>query len=369
MACKKHQTNLEHLITDTLISLIQLGLHGTSNNKVQIATRVSWPEVLKMASMQGVSAICLDGMQQLTEQPALDKALKLQWIGGVLKQEQAWQQQWRMAQQLAALYAANGIGTYVMKGFSLSRLYPQPAHRPCTDMDCFLLAQDGTCAYGAGNDIAAHNGLKVDCGYYKHSKILLRGLTVENHQYLLPVKGSGKAKRFERELRSWIDNGHNAHIGETELKATSPFFDAVFVLAHAQEHFLTEGIILRHICDWAMVLKAHGSTVNWQEWKKVCQTYGLLSFGYAMSRLAQRICGVDIPFDCPNNDDADRRLLNDTLYRQPGCDRQASDFKVRVALIRNMMRDSWKYRLFSDTNSLLFCTRRVWGYLFDKDLD
>lgn len=125
------------MITDTLISLIQLGLHGTSNSKVQIATRVSWPEVLKMASMQGVSAICLDGMQQLTEQPALDKALKLQWIGGVLKQEQAWQQQWRMAQQLAALYAANGIGTYVMKGFSLSRLYPQPAHRPCTDMDCF----------------------------------------------------------------------------------------------------------------------------------------------------------------------------------------------------------------------------------------
>lgn len=88
-----------------------------------------------------------------------------------------------------------------------------------------------------------------------------------------------------------------------------------------------------------------------------------------MSRLAQRVCGVDIPFDCPSNDDADRRLLDDTLYRQPGCDRQASDFKVRVALIRNMMRDSWKYRLFSDTNSLLFCTRRVWGYLFDKDLD
>ena len=135
------------MTTDTLISLIQLGLHGTSNSKVQIATRVSWSEVLKMASMQGVSAICLDGMQQLTEQPALDKALKLQWIGGVLKQEQAWQQQWRMAQQLAALYAANGIGTYVMKGFSLSRLYPQPAHRPCTDMDCFLLAQDGLCLW------------------------------------------------------------------------------------------------------------------------------------------------------------------------------------------------------------------------------
>ena len=348
---------------------MRLGLNGASHGKANVATDVSWPELLKMAAMQGVSAICLDGLQQMPAPPSLDKALKLQWIGGVLKQEQAWQQQWHMAQQLAALYAANGIGTYVMKGFSLSRLYPKPAHRPCTDMDCFLLAKDDTCAYDTGNDIAAHNGLKVDCGYYKHSKILLHGLTVENHQYLLPVKGSGKAKKFERELRGWINNGCNAHIGESELKATSPFFDAVFVLAHAQEHFLTEGIILRHICDWAMVLKAHAATVDWQQWKTVCRDYGLLSFGYAMSRLAHKVCGVNIPFDCPRNDEADSRLLNDTLYRQANTDRQSSDFKVRMALVRNMVRDSWKYRMFSDTNAYLFCARRVWGYLFDKDLD
>lgn len=35
--------------------------------------------------------------------------------------------------------------------------------------------------------------------------------------------------------------------------ATAPFFDAIYVLAHAQEHFLNEGIVLRHVCDWAMV--------------------------------------------------------------------------------------------------------------------
>lgn len=123
------------------------------------------------------------------------------------------------------------------EGLFAEPLVPPTSTQALYGHGLLLLAQNGTCAYGAGNDIAAHNGLKVDCGYYKHSKILLRGLTVENHQYLLPVKGSGKAKRFERELRSWIDDGHNAHIGETELRATSPFFDAVFVLAHAQEHF------------------------------------------------------------------------------------------------------------------------------------
>lgn len=145
---------------------------------------------------------------------------------------------------------------------------------------------------------------------------LLSGLTVENHQFLLPVKGSGKAKKFERELREWIDDGQNDYIGDSRLKATSSFFDAVYVLAHAQEHFLNEGIILRHICDWAMVLKAHADKMDWEEWKLVYKEYGMLSFGYAMSRLANRICGIEIPFDCPMNGKADRRLLDDTLYRK-----------------------------------------------------
>lgn len=231
-------------------------------------------------------------------------------------------------------------------------------------MDCYLKDK-----YEDGNKIANENGLTVDCSYYKHSKILLKGLTVENHQYLLPVKGSSKAKRFEQELRSWIEDGNNEYISDSRLKATSPFFDAVYILAHAQEHFLNDGIILRHICDWAMVLKAHANKVDWDEWKRVCKEYGMLSFGYAMSRLAYRVCGVNVPFDCPKDDEADRRLLDDTLYRKVCNNGKRSKIQVRINLVMNMFRNSWKYCMFSDTNFLMFCGRRVCGYLFDKDLD
>ena len=288
----------------------------------------------------------------------------MQWIASVMHQEQVYHTQWNAANGLGELYDRHRINTYVLKGFSLSRFYPKPEHRPCTDMDCYLRDK-----YEDGNKIAKENGLTVDCSYYKHSKILLRGLTVENHQYLLPVKGSGKAKRFERELRSWIEDGNNEYIGDSRLKATSPFFDVVYVLAHAQEHFLNEGIILRHICDWAMVLKAHADKVDWNEWKRVCKEYGMLSFGYAMSRLANRICGMMVPFDCPKDDEADKRLLDDILYRKACNNGKRSKIQVRIDLVMNIFRNSWKYRMFSDTNFLMFCGRRVWGYLFDKDLD
>ena len=348
-----------------LFRLISLGLEEIGDSHFPLS--VDWECLWKMASLQGVLAICLDGLQMLDKGSGclavIPKPLKMQWIASVVKQEKAYDGQWNAAKGLADLYGKHGIDTYVLKGFSLSRLYPKPEHRHCTDMDCYL--KD---AYEEGNRVAKEDGLTVDCNYYKHSKILLRGLTVENHQYLLPIKGSGKAKRFERELRSWIDNGRNEYIGGSQLKATSPFFDAVYVLAHAQEHFLNEGIILRHICDWAMVLRAHGDKVDWNEWKHVCEEYGMLSFGYAMSRLAERICGVSVPFECPKDDEADRRLLDDTLYRKNRTKSGRSAMQVRIDLVKNMFRNSWKYRMFSDTNFLMFSGRRVWGYLFDKDL-
>lgn len=353
--------------TETILfKLISLGLE--EQEYCNIPLFVDWKCLWKMASEQGVSAICLDGLQMLDKDSGclalIPKPLKMKWIASVVQQEQVYNAQWNVAKGLADLYGKQGVDTYVLKGFSLSRLYPKPEHRPCTDMDCYLMD-----AYEEGNRIAKENGLTVDCSYYKHSKILLRGLTVENHQYLLPIKGSGKAKRFERELRLWIDNGGNEYIGGSHLKATSPFFDAVYVLAHAQEHFLNEGIILRHICDWAMVLRAHGGKVDWEEWKRMCKEYGMLSFGYAMSRLANSICGVNVPFDCPKDDEADRRLLDDTLYRKVCNNGKRSKIQVRIDLVKNMFRNSWKYRMFSDTNFLMFCGRRVWGYLFDKDLD
>lgn len=353
--------------TETILfKLISLGLE--EQEYCNIPLFVDWKYLWKMASEQGVSAFCLDGLQLLemsnSNLETIHKQLKMQWIASVIHQEQVYHTQWNAAKSLGELYDQHRINTYVLKGFSLSRFYPKPEHRPCTDMDCYLKDK-----FEDGNKIAKENGLTVDCSYYKHSKILLKGLTVENHQYLLPVKGSSKAKRFEQELRTWIEDGNNEYIGDSRLKATSPFFDAVYILAHAQEHFLNEGIILRHICDWAMVLKAHANKVNWEEWKRVCKEYGMLSFGYAMSRLANKVCGVTVPFDCPKDDEADRRLLDDTLYRKACNNGKRSDMQVRIDLVKNMFRNSWKYCMFSDTNFLMFCGRRVWGYLFDKDLD
>lgn len=354
-------------IEDTLFKLVAAGLEENCN--CLLPQEVDWLNVCKIANMQGVVPICLDGLQKVNQHIVLPYSIKMQWIASALKQEQMYNAQWQSATSLAKLWHEHGLHTYIMKGFVLAYMYPKPSTRYSCDMDCFLTVENG---WGGekGNMIVERLGFDVDRSYYKNSKFCYRGLTVENHQYLLPIKGSKKAKRFEKWLRGqMMKTTDDRYIGSSYLQAPSEMFNAVYILAHAQEHFFEEGIVLKHICDWAMLLKTYANKVDWEEWKIVCNEYGMLSFGYAMSRLAKRVCRVTIPFDCPVDDEADRRLLDDTLYRKVCVNSKRSNMQVRIDLVKNMFNNSWKYRLFSDTNFLMFCGRRVWGYLFDKDLD
>lgn len=353
-------------IEEILFELVAAGFG--KRNDCGFSKDVDWQDIYRTAMMQGVAAICLDGLQSLHLNNVIPYPVKMQWIASAMKQEQMYNAQWKSAASLAKLWHDAGLDTYVMKGFVLANMYPRPSARYSCDMDCFLICKH---VWGGekGDVVVESRGIDVDRSYYKNSKFCFNGLTVENHQYLLPIKGSKKAKRFEKWLREQMETKVDEYIGNSYLQVPSDMFNAVYILAHAQEHFFEDGIVLKHICDWAMVLKTYANKVDWDEWKHVCKEYGMLSFGYAMSRLAYRVCGVNVPFDCPKDDESDRRLLDDTLYRKVCNNGKRSDMQVRINLVMNMFRNSWKYRMFSDTNFLMFCGRRVCGYLFDKDLD
>lgn len=353
-------------IEEILFKLIAVGLGETSD--YSLPNDVDWQSLWMMAAKQGVAPICLEGVQKVNGQGAIPHPIKLQWIASVLKQEQTYHSQWQAATALAELWHRAGMQTYVMKGFVLATMYPKPECRYSCDMDSFLKDAHGECSE-RGNRIVENEGIAVSRKYYKNSSFRFKGLTVENHRYLLPVKGSAKAKRFERWLRAQIETAEPVYIGASYLQTPSEMFNAVYILAHAQEHFFEEGIILKHVCDWAMLLRTYANKIDWQEWKRVCHDNGMLQFGYAMSRLAEKVCGIELPFECERNDEADKRLLDDMLNREANGNVHSSPWKIRRERVKEIFRKSWKYRMFSDTNALMFGTRRILGYLFDKNID
>ena len=229
-----------------LFALLRAGVRSGDTPDIGGSTDDRWRELYTAASSQGVSALVWDGIRRLPPESQPSRELRLRWAYNVERIEHRYGQQRRRAAELAAAYAEAGIRTVVLKGFAVSRLYPVPEHRPCGDLDCFLCGD-----YERGNRVAEQVGAEVKRDFYKHSHIVFRGLTVENHRFCTAVRGSRRAKRFERHLQRLLVEGPLSCIPETALLVPPPDFNALFLAKHALSHFLTEGISLRHLCDWA----------------------------------------------------------------------------------------------------------------------
>lgn len=331
-----------------------------------------WKTVSDTAIAQGVCGLFCDGIQKSYNSDLeyasffeADKSIKYDLFGQCLLIEKDYAEQWKYANEFADGLDEYGIRLYVLKGFTISSLYPVPEHRPCCDLDCYLV-KDQSLAYDDGNKAAVKLGYKVRDHYYKHSKIKVGTLMVENHQFCLPIKGDPRSKRLNEYLFSIIDDGESRYIENSKLLSPSPMFNAIYILAHAREHFFNEGIMLRHICDWACIMRSFsGKGIEfWNEWKERCSSFGLMAFGYSMSRLAKKICGTAIPFDCPSDEILDEKVLADVFRKH---EEKKRGMVRRVQLVRNLLSSRWKFREFSDRSAYGFVFRRVWGYLVEKD--
>lgn len=335
------------------------------------ALRAEWATVYGEASSQGVLAVAWDGLQRLVADGAVpaefmpSRTMKMQWAYNVEQIERRYRRQHEIAVELAEIYRKADIHTIVLKGLAVSGYYPVPEHRPCGDLDCFL----GN-GYEKGNIVAEQAGAVVERDYYKHSHIRYKGLMIENHRFCTAIRGSRRAKEFERRLQEVLETGRR-YIGDSALESPSPLFNALFLAVHAWGHFLTEGISLRHLCDWAMLLKAEGADIDWPKFRAIVEARdkGLYAFAESMTRLSGHYLGVACDsFVCSCDSDNDRQLMNDILYgRNAVFNTSASSWRKRWNMIVNYWSGRWKFSAYSSTNAVAYIFVIAVSYLFERN--
>lgn len=347
---------------ESLIMLLQAALDKVPEVRPQI---IDMKKVYELSQKQEVTAVALEGLQKLVDQyPNLlqadisTKAIKMQWIGNMMRQEKRYSANFLAAKELATLYDRNEILTYVLKGFTISQLYPIPSHRFSCDLDCFLLSkQDNTNAYEFGNSLAESISCKVDAAYYKHSVFSCQGLTVENHRYCCSVKRSKRTREMETYLNSLLKGHLPQYIPNTRLAIPPQMFQALFMIEHANGHFLYSKMSMKHICDWAMMRNAFKETLDWQEFNKQCIRFGLKNFVECMNHLADFVLGKSSYNELRS---IDKRVLEDTfkeVHLSPIL------MKQRVEKAIGMLRSSWKFKHFCGDSMIKELTHSVWAYL------
>lgn len=335
----KHEENC-------ILGLLGTALFGKSTDRTAGAA-TDWQAVYRVAKEQGVYALVWEAIRR-TEAEAiasLEPKLKLRWGIRVMEREQRQERQWELANELGADFAGKGLRTVVLKGWATARYYPVPAHRIGDDLDCFL--GEG---YEKGNEWAKQWGAPVVTKHFKHSQIYWKGLHVENHRYCSHLLFfSRRSRRFERVLQRLLREEGGLLPGSACLWGPSPKFELVFTVSHAWSHFLGEGLQLRHLCDWAVLLERYGRELDVQEFRELLQIrgQGLLAFMESITRMVHQYWGVKVPEGLVENlttGVAEQRLLDEIFQgRIRNFQQNVGKRRRRGYLLYHAVRLAWKF--------------------------
>lgn len=357
----------------TVIDLVRLGL-GFPADFFSVPENTDWREVIDIACQQGVGAIACDGLEIACENDSQlsgletpeNEALKYEWFGTLLAIESQYRAQVDAASRLSSIWFANGLKTVVMKGLALSQCYPKPEHKPCGDLDCVLQWNDSEeysiSAFECGNLLVEGQKIQVSRDYYKNSAFVFNGLSVENHRFCTQVRGHRKEKDLEKKLQELIADSSEVCIPGSHLYAPNVLFHALFLVEHAKNHFLREGITLRHICDWLMFKHKYNSQLDEKRFMVLCEEYGLSKFEKAFSEVASFIERPDASLDKLGS-----LLLEDVFADNVSTSSLPSSLNGRLKLIRESLKSAWKYRKFTNGTLTGWLFESVYGYIFDKN--
>lgn len=335
-------------------------------------TLCEWDVLYRECIRQGILAIAWDAVTQLPAEQQPPRNIKLQWALSAEKIKNRYNKQRQRAEKLADAFAEEGIDTYVLKGLAISGYYPIPEYRECGDLDCYLSTNKANgefvCRYDDGNEIAAKIGAKVDIGFYKHSHINYKGLMVENHAFCTAVRGSRDRKALERHLQHLLATKPSEPIEGTHLLRPCADFNALFLTAHSFGHFLTEGIKLRHILDWALLLNAEQNNIDWRSFYEWCDKMHYTKFVDALTAISTECFGLNIenPLIHTQSDLRDK-VLEDVMFGNRSIhNTNASKFKKRLMIIRNRLFGGWKYSELYEKSAVIDTMQMVLAFFFER---
>lgn len=266
-----------------------LGAAPVSDTADTAVTPGSWERIYRMAADHGLSAVVWDGICRLPAAEQPPRETRIRWALSAEKLEERYRHQQQTASKLAARFSEEGIRMLLLKGLGLSRDYPIPEHRECGDIDIYLYGQSDK-----GDRVLHEIGAHLYFDVPKHSEYVWDGVLIENHRTILNVRRN----RTERELNAVLvrllekEGTHGLAPGIQAPRAT---FNAIFLIRHAAVHFQKEGIVLRHLCDWACFLTRHWDEIDHALFRTAMEDYRMDRFADLMTAAAVEYLGAEVP--------------------------------------------------------------------------
>ena len=261
---------------------------GTQKALDRPLDHADWADVYRTSVRQGVVAVTFDFVRTLPKAAAPDTVTAMQWLSAAAHVEKTMRRMAATAEAFAREMAARDIPVVVLKGMAFAQYYPNPLHRECGDLDCYMMGRKEE-----GDRIIMELGGDVEEAGYKHSHLQYKGLTIENHRFFTDFDNTPTGMLTEQVLGELIQE-EQTNLGNSKLRCPSANFNALFLLKHAQGHFIDEGIRMRHVLDWALFLREKQEEVDWSKVLPMLEVTHTAQFAGVMTAIAVRYLRIEV---------------------------------------------------------------------------
>ncbi len=310
---------LHNQIDDMIFSFIKYCL-GNDMDMSGVVPMTDWRQLYAFSTKQALIGLCFDGIERLgREYPSelkenpISQELLIKWMG---KAQQIRRQNMKVNAIAAKLYAqlrSDGMRCCVLKGQGNALMYPIPNSRMPGDIDVWVNAGRERIEAFAKE----YYGWKDEKRYH-HLETMLDGVPIELHFMPCtmnnPVYNARLQKWFKRNADLQCSNVESLPDGAGEIAVPTSAFNVIYQLCHLFHHFFDEGIGMRQMIDYYLVIHNAECVIHNSALQHELRHLGLWKFARAVMWVLHETLGIDeSKMIAPMDEKRGRLLLGEIL--------------------------------------------------------
>ena len=240
---------------------------GKKENMSRAIAGMNWQELYSFASKQALLGLCFDGIERLgkeypeeLKQNPIGRELLMTWMG---KAQQISRQNMKVnavASKLFSMLREDGLRCCILKGQGNALMYPNPYSRTPGDIDVWVNASRERIMEYAQKKFELGDDIRL-----QHLETSLDGVPVELHFFPCSMNNPIYYARLQKWFRRNADL-QCSHIvglpdGAGDITIPTTAFNVVYQLTHLYHHFFDEGIGMRQIIDYFLVVNDFSKNV------------------------------------------------------------------------------------------------------------
>ncbi len=245
-------------------ALLRSGMTGKPIPQSELPVSIDWGEVIALAKKHTVYGIIIESVQYLPEslRPTPEITAKMSRFALGLIQANIITD--RAVGRLVNFFREHGINGVLLKGQGIARLYRDPGMRQNGDIDFYV----GKRVYREAVELCKKYLIKPgeeSEENTQHFGFSLGGVPVELHRIATIAYSPFVKGRLQRWIEDQLEESPERRaltIGDAEVTLPSLDFDVIYIFYHAWRHYLTGGVGLRQLCDWAMIFLRHAEDLD-----------------------------------------------------------------------------------------------------------